>query len=114
VPSPAEKSARAVAAWLRPRAEDTDRAALVPRENLECLAEHGLWGVLGPESHGGADLDMATMRSIIRILGGACGATTFVWRQHHGAVRLLADSPNDVLRLRPCPPHAVTRHRDAS
>ena len=44
----------------------------------------------GPPQAGGSDADLATFCRVIEILAGGCLATTFVWLQHHGAVRALA------------------------
>jgi len=66
---------------LAPAAEDVDRAPVVPRSHLAALAEAGLFDA------GGA-------REVYEILAGACGATFFVWVQHHAPVRLLRASPN--------------------
>ncbi|PZS19155.1 MAG: hypothetical protein DLM54_07370 [Acidimicrobiales bacterium] len=82
---------------LIPRAEDTDQAAVVPRGNLEALAQAGLYGLACP---GPSQASGPAMRQVQEILAGACGATYFVWAQHHSPVRLLAATANDGLRRR--------------
>jgi len=82
---------------LIPRAEDTDQAAIVPRDNLKALAQAGLYGLACP---GRSQASGPAMRQVQEILAGACGATYFVWAQHHSPVRLLAATANDGLRRR--------------
>lgn len=87
-------AARAMAAVvLRPAAEATDQADDVPPSHLRALAEAGLYGVQCP-GHG---VSAAAAREVFEVLAGACGATFFLWVQHHAPVRLLAASPNGEL-----------------
>lgn len=73
---------------LFPRAQDTDRAPLIPRERLDALRDAGLFGLQGPrEVSGGLGADHAGARPVLEAVAGGCGATAFVWAQHHGAVR---------------------------
>ena len=76
---------------LFPRAQHTDRAPLVPREQLDALRDAGLFGLQGPrEVPGGLGADHAGARPVLEAVAGGCGATAFVWAQHHGAVRRVA------------------------
>ena len=68
-----------------------DRAPAVPVEQLDLLAAAGLFGVSAPASVGGADLDLPTFGLVAEALAGGCLATAFVWAQHHGLVRALAE-----------------------
>ena len=96
--SPVVERARRVAdEVLFPTAQDVDRADHVPKHNFAALADAGLFGVAGPRSHGGLDLDAVAARRAIAAVGSGCGATFFVWVQHHGAVRTLRASRNEVL-----------------
>jgi alkylation response protein AidB-like acyl-CoA dehydrogenase len=101
-PSPDGRSA--VAAALRvadevlfPSAQDVDRSDRIPVRNLAALADAGLYGLVGPLSHGGLDLDARSARRAMAAVGSGCGATFFVWVQHHGVVRALRSSTNDAL-----------------
>jgi len=85
---------------LAPTAERTDRSALVPRTHLEALAQAGLFGLVAPTEDGGADVDPPTLRAVLRTLAGGCGATSFVWAQHHGLVGLLRNTDNGEVRHR--------------
>lgn len=83
---------------LFPRAQDVDRAALVPTGHLDALAEAALFGVSGPTTHGGSAVGQADGWRIAAALFGGCAATAFVWAQHHGVVRNLTRSDNAELR----------------
>ncbi|MEM9514587.1 MAG: acyl-CoA dehydrogenase family protein [Actinomycetota bacterium] len=82
---------------LFPRAEVRDRATKLPRDGLEALAAAGLFGLAGPPEFGGLAVDPISGRRINATVGGGCGATFFVWAQHHGVVRDLATSDNTDL-----------------
>jgi len=82
---------------LFPVAQDVDRGLRPLDDGLGALADAGLFGIAGPETHGGADLGAATARRTIAAVGSGCGATFFVWVQHHGVVRTLRSSPNGAL-----------------
>ena len=64
----------------------------------DALADAGLFGILGPVEAGGSDLSARAARRIIAAIAGGCGATFFVWVQHHGVVRAVRNSPNDAVR----------------
>jgi alkylation response protein AidB-like acyl-CoA dehydrogenase len=84
---------------LFPGALDVDAADVVPVERLDQLANAGLYGLAGPASaHGMGVTDMATSLEVIEILAGGCLTTTFVWIQHHGAVRALTEAGPSPLR----------------
>ncbi len=83
---------------LFPHAQDRDRADALPRDGLDALATAGLFGIAGPEQHGGLALEPMAARRVIASVGGGCGATFFVWVQHHGVVRDIAASDNVGLR----------------
>ncbi len=75
---------------LFPSAQHTDRARLVPASNLEALRDAGLFGLQAPtDVPGGLGATHADARPIFEAVAGGCGATAFVWAQHHGAVRRL-------------------------
>jgi len=78
---------------LYPAAQGTDRAERVPEGHLRALASAGAFGVA-------STCTAPERRQVHRLLGGACGATYFVWAQHDGPVRLLTASENEGLRAR--------------
>jgi alkylation response protein AidB-like acyl-CoA dehydrogenase len=60
---------------LFPAAAEVDRADRVPRSQLDLLADEGFYGLIDADDR------------IVETLASGCLATTFVWLQHHGAVR---------------------------
>jgi alkylation response protein AidB-like acyl-CoA dehydrogenase len=91
-------------AVLYPAAMSVDAAPAIPAAHLDALAAAGLYGLAGPAEYGGLAAAPATFSRVVETLASGCLATTFVWLQHHGAVRALAASPHDDLRaawLRP-------------
>ena len=83
---------RVAAEVLAPAAAEVDRADRIPFRHLRALAEAGLFGLAGPDGPG-----RAAGRRVYEALAGACGATFFVWVQHHAPVRLLVASANRAL-----------------
>jgi len=83
---------------LFPTALATDAADLVPTANLDLLAAEGLYGMAGPIEGGGLGLDVPTANEVVETLAGGCLSTTFVWIQHHSAVRAVARSETAGLR----------------
>jgi alkylation response protein AidB-like acyl-CoA dehydrogenase len=95
--TPAERLAQELAdEVLFPSALEVDRDGMPPRRQLDRLAEAGLFGVIGPTSHGGLGADHATFCSVIERLAGGCLTTAFVWLQHHGAVAAVAHADGVV------------------
>jgi len=87
---------------LFPAALEVDAADRVPASHLDLLAKEGFYGVAGPPELGGLGVDdMATAGRVVEILASGCLTTTFVWLQHHGAVRAAAGSALRERYLRP-------------
>jgi alkylation response protein AidB-like acyl-CoA dehydrogenase len=85
---------------LAPRAEETDRAPILPTENLEAVADAGLLGLSGSLEYGGQSAPGTVSRQVAEILAGACGVTHFVQAQHHGPVGMIAGTENTALKER--------------
>lgn len=83
---------------LFPAATEVDRADIIDRIHLQPLAEAGLFGLGDPDPPSGQPMTTSETRRIFATVAGGCGATFFVWAQHHGVVRTLACSDNDRLR----------------
>ena len=77
---------------LAPAADEVDRTGLIPASHLDELARLGLYGALGPAAAGGLALDRSDFLQSIEVLAAGCLATTFVWLQHHPAVRAVQES----------------------
>ena len=97
VPTVVERAQTVADSVLFPRAQDVDRGTVPPADGLQALAEAGLFGIAGPASHGGSDLDALSARRVIAAVGSGCGATFFVWVQHLGVVRSVRGSANGDL-----------------
>ncbi len=94
-----------------PAAMAVDGAAHVPQSHLDLLATEGLYGLAGPAGYGGLDLDPRSASRIIEILASGCLTTTFVWLQHHGAVRAVRDTAGPAVRERWLKPLCSGSHR---
>jgi alkylation response protein AidB-like acyl-CoA dehydrogenase len=73
---------------LFPSAAGVEAAGSVPVGHLDLLASEGLYGLAAEPSP-----DRAGTFRIVETLASGCLATTFVWMQHHGVLRAVADSP---------------------
>jgi alkylation response protein AidB-like acyl-CoA dehydrogenase len=93
-----DRATRIAEEILFPAAMHVDAADRIPDEHFDALARAGLFGLAGPTAAGGLGADAATFARVIEIMSSGCLATTFVWLQHHSAVRALAASQNAVLR----------------
>ncbi len=82
---------------LAPAATATDQADRVPQANLDALAGAGLMALACPTALGGQPVPRPVVRRVHELIGGACGATSFVFTQHHGPVAMLAASANTEL-----------------
>jgi alkylation response protein AidB-like acyl-CoA dehydrogenase len=84
---------------LFPAAAQVDLSGQLPASHLDALAAAGLYGAQGPPDLGRTD----DFQRVVEVLAAGCLTTTFVWIQHHGAVRAVAAGPDDLRRrwLRP-------------
>lgn len=101
-----EQASQIAADVLFPAAMDTDASDRIPSGHLDLLAAEGFYGLAGPVGQAGsqaesgspagsgAGIDIAAFCRVIEILAGGCLATTFVWLQHHGAVRAASSAPS--------------------
>ncbi|HKT01801.1 MAG TPA: acyl-CoA dehydrogenase family protein [Rugosimonospora sp.] len=82
-----------------PAAMAVDGAEQVPAAHLDLLATEGFYGLAAPRPAGGLGLSgTAEAARVVEVLATGCLATTFVWLQHHGAVRGVAGSETPGLR----------------
>jgi alkylation response protein AidB-like acyl-CoA dehydrogenase len=84
---------RLAADLLAPAAAAVEAAGAVPRTHLDALAAAGLFGLSGPVGAGGTDADPLTAAAVAEELAAGDLATTFVWLQHQGVVRAVAQGP---------------------
>lgn len=78
---------------LLPAALATDAADVVPVENLDALADAGLYGLFAPPEVGGLGV-AEEVPTVLEVLASGCLTTTLVWVQHFGLLgSLLAPGP---------------------
>jgi len=85
VTDPLEKARQIADDVLFPAALEVDSTGLIPAGHLDLLASAGLYAMAAPPG-------LPDAPRIVESLASGCLATTFVWMQHHGAVRAVADS----------------------
>jgi alkylation response protein AidB-like acyl-CoA dehydrogenase len=83
---------------LFPAALETDRADVLPIGLLDAIAAAGLYGLASPVNVGGLDADFETVCAVWEALSSGCLTTAFVWGQHIGLVRALAESSRPDLK----------------
>ena len=86
--TPCEVAARIADEVLFPAAGAVEAAGVVPIGHLDLFASQGLYGLAAEPP-----TDRAATFRIVETLASGCLATTFVWMQHHGVLRAVADSP---------------------
>jgi alkylation response protein AidB-like acyl-CoA dehydrogenase len=84
------RAARIAEDVLLPAAVAVDADDRIPAEHLDLLAGEALYGLAGPREYGGLGADLPATCAVTEVLAGGCLATTFVWVQHHSAVRAVA------------------------
>ena len=89
---------RLAADVLGPAAMTVEASQRVPREQLDVLAAAGFYGLAGPRDAGGLDVPFPAFCRVIEILASGCLSTTFIWLQHHSAVRAIGGSAPAALR----------------
>lgn len=70
--------ATALVPLLSRNAERADRERKIPKENIDALAEAGLWGLTRPRARGGYQTNVRTTVEVIRELAKGCGSTAWV------------------------------------
>lgn len=78
--------AKEVAPVLRKYADDVDRTARFPTENMAALRGCGLLGLLVPERHGGLGGTLWDLIDVAGILAAECLSTAMIWVMHNQQV----------------------------
>jgi alkylation response protein AidB-like acyl-CoA dehydrogenase len=110
-PAVLDRARRLAEDVLAPAAMAVDSTQRIPPAHLDLIAAQGFYGLAGPCEYGGLGLDFRTGCRVIEILAGACLSTTFVWSQHHGAVRAVAGNTGRRLREEWLEPLCAGRRR---
>jgi alkylation response protein AidB-like acyl-CoA dehydrogenase len=83
---------------LAPAAMEVERTGQIPAAHFDALATEGFYGLAGPVEAGGLDVDYPTACRVIEVMASGCLSTAFVWLQHHGTVRAVAESGDARLK----------------
>jgi alkylation response protein AidB-like acyl-CoA dehydrogenase len=90
--------ARQLASGFAERADDHDRDATVPAEDLAALRGSGLSALMVPERLGGLGSSFATYACVARELAQGNGATALLFNMHCSITGALASTPDDLAR----------------
>lgn len=77
---------------LAKHAADVDRQARWPTESLAALAQAGLYGLIVPETHGGAGQGPRTFASVLAVLAEQCASTGMIYLMHTVATQTIASA----------------------
>jgi alkylation response protein AidB-like acyl-CoA dehydrogenase len=81
---------------LFPAALATDASDVLPRANLDAVADAGLYGMFAPTEVGGLGADAPTMARVVETVAGGCLTTALVWIQHFGLLGSLLGAPPHI------------------
>ncbi len=78
---------------LFPGAGGIDATGAVPTAVLDALAAEGLYGLVGPVTHGGLGASGPVVHAVTEALAGGDLSATFIWLQHLTVPAMVAGSP---------------------
>lgn len=78
---------------LFPGAGEVDATGVVPAAVLDALAAEGLYGLVGPVTHGGLGASGPVVHQVAEALAGGDLSATFIWLQHLTVPAMVAGSP---------------------
>ena len=81
---------------LFPNALATDASDIVPKANLDALADAGLYGIFAPPEFGGLGADPTAMSDAVEAIASGCLTTALVWIQHFGFLGSLLAAPDHI------------------
>lgn len=61
---------------IEPMADEVDKKGIFPKDNLNLLAENGMFGIHVPEEYGGSGGDMVSHTLVIEEIASACASTS--------------------------------------
>lgn len=91
-------------------AEEVDREAQWPAENMRALGQAGLLGLNAPADCGGAGQGMQALAAVTEELGRACGSTALVYGMHCVATKVIEVNATDRHREQYLAPIAAGDH----
>lgn len=98
------ESVRALARdQIAARAEQLDRSAEFPWENVHAINQLGLNAMFVPEAYGGAPMSYIAYLACVREISKACAATGIVWATNYHGMKPLIDWGTEEQKLRLLP-----------
>src|SRR5712671_4185882 len=88
---------------IAPHAEDYDRTAEFPWDNLRAINALGLNAMFVPEAYGGAGLSYAAYLACVREISQACASTGIIWATNFHATKPLIDFGTEEQKKRLLP-----------
>ena len=85
------------------RAEQYDRSAEFPWENVRAINSLGLNAIFVPEAYGGAGLSYAAYLACVREISKACASTAIIWATNFHAMKPLIDFGTEEQKRRLLP-----------
>jgi alkylation response protein AidB-like acyl-CoA dehydrogenase len=88
---------------IAPRAEQYDRTAEFPWDNIHAINAIGLNSIFVPEAYGGAGLSYAAYLACVREISRACASTGIIWATNFHAIKPLIDFGSEEQKQRLLP-----------
>jgi len=88
---------------IAPRAEDYDRTAAFPWDNVRDINALGLNGMFIPEAYGGHPVSYTAWLACVREMAKACASTAIVWATNFHAIKPLIDFGSEEQKKRLLP-----------
>lgn len=80
---------------LAPRAEEADRTATFPSEQLKVLGDEGFFGLRADKEFGGQGEGLLTTCVVIETLAKACPSTALIYKMHIESTEIVSRVPTD-------------------
>lgn len=77
-----------------PNANEIDREASWPEQNIRALQDAGLGGLVVPKSYGGLGYGTLALAQICELLGSECASTAICFGMHSVGASVIAANPN--------------------
>ncbi|MFM0740187.1 SfnB family sulfur acquisition oxidoreductase [Paraburkholderia xenovorans] len=92
------ETARRLADELAREAAQRDRERRLPFAELDLFSGSGLWGITVPRAYGGADVSLATLGEVVRIIAQADPSIGQLPKNHFHALDVIRLTGNDAQR----------------
>jgi len=95
---------------IAPNAEDIDKSAQWPEQNIKCLQAAGLAKLVVPEAYGGDGHGLLALTQICETLGRECASTAICYGMHSVGASVIAANPTHEQCERFLEPIVAGRH----